>query len=198
MRIAQSARIIGTQTIGRDLFSDNNNYIRAGKPPNTHRIMSWYLYRRTFALSFFVLISLTVYAQDSSRVLLRSFLFSDEEKRVHEELLHTDKELAIETIRRKGLRTTTVDYSSYSVGEIPLQEGVSPSGARTYQIPIPTAGGYKFVPSLSLGYNSQGSDGWAGYGWDIQGMEFGPVYGLAGHSLRPVQLHIASLMVLIR
>ena len=49
-------------------------------------------------------------------------------------------------------------------------DGVGPTGARTYSIPIPTAAGLKFVPSVSLGYNSQTSAGWAGYGWDIQGI----------------------------
>ena len=59
---------------------------------------------------------------------------------------------------------------SYSVGEIPLSSGVSPSGARTYQIPIPTAPGIPFSPTVSLVYNSQGGDGAAGYGWDIAGV----------------------------
>ena len=60
--------------------------------------------------------------------------------------------------------------TTYSVGAIPLQEGVSPTGARTYNLPIPTAAGFKLVPIISLGYNSQASEGWAGYGWDIQGV----------------------------
>lgn len=57
-----------------------------------------------------------------------------------------------------------------SVGAIPLQEGVSPTGAKTYSLPIPTAAGFKLVPAVSLGYNSQAAEGWAGYGWDIQGV----------------------------
>lgn len=60
--------------------------------------------------------------------------------------------------------------TSYSVGAIPIEEGVSPSGARLYNLPIATAAGFKLVPSVSLAYNSQGSEGWAGYGWDIQGI----------------------------
>lgn len=58
----------------------------------------------------------------------------------------------------------------YSVGAIPLEQGVSPSGARTYSIPITTAPGFKLVPSVALAYNSQAAEGWAGYGWDIQGI----------------------------
>ncbi|MBQ7273162.1 MAG: VCBS repeat-containing protein [Bacteroidales bacterium] len=60
--------------------------------------------------------------------------------------------------------------TTYSVGSIPLQEGVSPTGARTYNLPIPTAAGFKLVPNISLAYNSQSAEGWAGYGWDIQGI----------------------------
>ena len=60
--------------------------------------------------------------------------------------------------------------TTYSVGAIPLQEGVSPTGARTYSLSIPTAAGFKLVPNVSLAYNSQASEGWAGYGWDIQGI----------------------------
>lgn len=69
--------------------------------------------------------------------------------------------------KRPKLRATN---TTYSVGAIPLQEGVSPTGARTYNLPIPTAAGFKLVPNISLGYNSQASEGWAGYGWDIQGI----------------------------
>lgn len=60
--------------------------------------------------------------------------------------------------------------TTYSVGAIPLQEGVSPTGARTYNLPISTAAGFKLVPNISLAYNSQAAEGWAGYGWDIQGI----------------------------
>ena len=62
------------------------------------------------------------------------------------------------------------DYYDRSVGEIPLNNGVSSSGARTYNIPVPTAAGFKFVPEVTLSYSSQASEGWVGYGWDIQGV----------------------------
>ena len=65
-----------------------------------------------------------------------------------------------------SLRSST----SYSVGEIPLQYGVSGSGARTYSIPIFTAPDIKYAPSLSLVYNSQGGYGYGGYGWDLAGL----------------------------
>ena len=59
---------------------------------------------------------------------------------------------------------------SYSVGSIPVTPGVTPSGGRTYSIPIPTAPGYNLVPEISLVYNSQGGRGIAGEGWDIAGL----------------------------
>ncbi len=60
--------------------------------------------------------------------------------------------------------------SNAYVGCIPLQEGVSPSGARTYTIPITVAPDAKFPPGITLSYNSQAGDGLAGYGWDIAGI----------------------------
>lgn len=69
-----------------------------------------------------------------------------------------------------GKQITNRTSSDYSVGAIELQDGISPSGARTYSIPIPTAAGFNLVPTVSLGYNSQAAEGWAGYGWDIQGI----------------------------
>ena len=63
-----------------------------------------------------------------------------------------------------------VSSNDYAVGAIPLQEGVSPSGARTYSIPITTATDAKFAPQVSLSYNSQAREGLAGYGWDISGI----------------------------
>ncbi|MBP5373546.1 MAG: hypothetical protein J6Y31_01355 [Bacteroidales bacterium] len=58
----------------------------------------------------------------------------------------------------------------YAVGGIPIQEGVSPTGARTYTIPIPASGSSKMAPSIALQYNSQGGEGAEGYGWSIGGL----------------------------
>ena len=68
--------------------------------------------------------------------------------------------------RRRGVR----DVTTYDVGEIPLAYGLSPSGARTYSVPILTAPDLKYAPSLSLVYNSQRGHGYGGYGWDIDGV----------------------------
>lgn len=64
----------------------------------------------------------------------------------------------------------TVPSGDYAVGGIPLQEGVSPSGARTYSIPITTAPDAKLSPQLSISYNSQAGESLAGYGWDLSGI----------------------------
>lgn len=60
--------------------------------------------------------------------------------------------------------------NDFDVGAIPLQYGVSPTGARTYSIPIATAPDIKYAPSLALVYNSQGGYGYGGYGWDLAGL----------------------------
>ena len=59
---------------------------------------------------------------------------------------------------------------SCDVGQITMNSSVSPSGGRIYSIPLVTAAGYNFTPQLSLTYNSQGGDGTAGYGWNINGL----------------------------
>ena len=60
--------------------------------------------------------------------------------------------------------------SDYSVGGIPLEYGVSGSGARTYSVPISTAPDIRYAPTVALVYNSQGGYGYGGYGWDITGL----------------------------
>ena len=56
------------------------------------------------------------------------------------------------------------------VGKIPIQEGTTPTGARTYSIPIAVASAINLAPQISLLYNSQSGDGAAGYGWNIGGL----------------------------
>lgn len=62
------------------------------------------------------------------------------------------------------------DLSAYSVGSIPIQKSVSPTGARLYSIPISAVPGCKLSPSLSLVYNSQSGYNVAGYGWGLSGI----------------------------
>lgn len=62
--------------------------------------------------------------------------------------------------------------TSNAVGQIDIQPGISPSGAKTYTIPIH---GYKlesaFCPDISLTYNSQGGGSYCGKGWSIGGLQ---------------------------
>ncbi len=66
-------------------------------------------------------------------------------------------------------RVQSVDQSK-SVGKIPFSEGITPSGGRTYSIPIPQASGISLSPQIALSYNSQTGNGVAGYGWNISGL----------------------------
>ena len=100
----------------------------------------------------------------------RSLVFSEEEKNQHFDTFRASQE-AIVSVRKSPRRASVqADFSDYAVGEIPMEAGVSPTGARTSQIPIVTAAGFKLTPSIALGYNSQAGEGWVGYGWDIQGL----------------------------
>ena len=98
-------------------------------------------------------------------------LSEDEKQWLNEEFFKQQRaeEMAWWEDYSKSGGTRSIDTDS-SVGAIPLQSGISPSGARTYSLPIPTAAGFELVPIISLGYNSQAAEGWAGYGWDIQGL----------------------------
>ena len=70
-------------------------------------------------------------------------------------------------------------FSSF-VGKIDITEAVSPTGARTYDIPIMTAAGCRLTPNVSLSYNSQAGNGVAGYGWNITG---GSAISVVGKSI---------------
>ena len=62
--------------------------------------------------------------------------------------------------------------TSKAVGQIDIMSGVSPSGAKTYNVPIK---GYKFdgvfCPDISLTYNSQAGSSGYGKGWSVGGLQ---------------------------
>lgn len=64
-----------------------------------------------------------------------------------------------------------VPYISDEVGQIDIVSGVTPTGAKTYTIPITAYPGVNgFGPNLSLEYNSQRGNSVAGTGWAISGL----------------------------
>lgn len=64
----------------------------------------------------------------------------------------------------------TVDRSK-EVGEIKIVSGFTPSGARTYEVPIEVYPGInKLTPQISLAYNSQQGSTVAGQGWSLSGL----------------------------
>ena len=66
--------------------------------------------------------------------------------------------------------TASVDKSR-EVGEISINSGVSPSGAKTYEIPITVYTGMNdFTPNISLVYNSQQGNSILGMGWSVSGI----------------------------
>ena len=58
-----------------------------------------------------------------------------------------------------------------AVGEIPIQLGVSPTGAVTYSVPIEIYPGvHGMQPQLAIAYNSMAGNGLLGMGWNISGL----------------------------
>lgn len=56
-------------------------------------------------------------------------------------------------------------------GQIPIEGNVTPTGARTYTVPIELPAGMAgFTPQLSLVYNSMSGQGLVGMGWTIAGL----------------------------
>jgi hypothetical protein len=65
----------------------------------------------------------------------------------------------------------TIDPSK-SVGQIPFEENVTPTGGKTVTVPILTATVASAAPQaqVALSYNSQMGNSMAGYGWNIAGL----------------------------
>ncbi len=65
--------------------------------------------------------------------------------------------------------TSSLDFGK-DIGKIPFTEGMTPSGGKTYSIPITTAPVSSSAPQISIAYNSQSGNGVAGYGWNLAGI----------------------------
>lgn len=87
--------------------------------------------------------------------------------------LNTSSEFSTMSMPEMQSMATTTEPTGFST-EVGITEGqlsVSLSGAATYNVPIMVPTGINgIVPQISLTYNSQGSNGLAGYGWNIGGI----------------------------
>lgn len=76
---------------------------------------------------------------------------------------------------KRSISAPVTGYSvdrTKAVGEIPIKSGVSPTGARTYEVPINVPEGLNgFTPKLSIAYNSQQGNSSLGMGWGIGGLD---------------------------
>ncbi|WP_314956775.1 RHS repeat-associated core domain-containing protein [Hoylesella loescheii] len=79
---------------------------------------------------------------------------------------------ALQSVAEKG---------NHYVGKIPFTEGVTPTGGKTYAVPIVTAPCKGQVPQVAIAYNSQGGNGTAGYGWNVTGASAINVVGKTIH-----------------
>ena len=129
---------------------------------------------RLKSLLLYSLLLLSLVCQANSPGPTRRELLQRRDSIMRSRLTAIQKEISRETGSGAGPSRLPAWSSreGYDVGQIPYEEGVSPSGARTYTIPITTAQNVKLAPSLSLVYNSQSGPGYAGYGWDIGGLSF--------------------------
>ena len=104
--------------------------------------------------------------QDSKKPI--SLITTDAEKEAMMASMISEAKARAESVIRSG-SLSLPDTNSF-VGGIPVEEGISASGARTYTVPIMTAPDARLAPSISLVYNGQATEGLAGYGWDVSGI----------------------------
>lgn len=74
-----------------------------------------------------------------------------------------------EPLKKRAMAIQNARVTNH-VGQIPYEEGISQSGARTYIVPVATGSSLPQTPSVSLQYSSQSGNGVAGYGWSIGGL----------------------------
>lgn len=80
----------------------------------------------------------------------------------------------------------------YSVGQISMQESVSPTGARMITIPIEGVPVRGIEPGIALVYSSQSDMGQAGFGWHLSGLSSITIGGKNRHydgGVTPPDLH---------
>ena len=68
------------------------------------------------------------------------------------------------------LTSYSIDVTQ-NVGDIPIQSSTTPSGAKTYTVPIEVYPGMRGMqPELSLTYNNQAGNSFVGMGWSLSGI----------------------------
>lgn len=101
-------------------------------------------------------------------------LMSDTTLNLKDKSIFAESDTTIKKLKLAQAQTNAVNRmisSGYAVGEIPIQSGVSPMGARTYTVPIETYPGIGgMTPQIALSYNSLQGNGVVGTGWSISGL----------------------------
>lgn len=78
-------------------------------------------------------------------------------------------DVAADALPESSVAVRALDNSK-SVGAIPFNEGITPSGGKTITVPIFTAAVSGSAPQVALTYNSQAGNSVAGYGWSVSGI----------------------------
>lgn len=95
---------------------------------------------------------------------------SDMKLNVNIDLVNSENSININLSSDSISRISDDIDQNKAVGAIMYTEGETPTGGKTYSVPIMTASVDGEAPSISLYYNSQQGNGLAGIGWDIGGI----------------------------
>ena len=136
------------QANAKEVFDENTDSINADKP-SEEDILADSLYRVFFPKA-------TEYGPDTS------FIPTTIEP--------TRSVLPEHVLNTSVPDTGPMDWSSIA-GVIPIEGSVTPTGARTYSVPLEVPQGIAgFTPQLALVYNSMAGQGIVGMGWNVSGL----------------------------
>ncbi len=113
----------------------------------------------------------TIHSQEGTTIF-------EEDSVPYEKVEITDRKQSIISLSGSGIKDNTgtksisnAKSSGSGIGETPGNLSVSLTGGLNYDIPIAVPPGIDgIVPEIALSYNSQGGNGIAGYGWNIDGI----------------------------
>lgn len=120
-----------------------------------------------------LLIGFSAFAQKTPENLIRGTQSS--ENITSEPIYSNDRKITIQDRSNSGekpsVKTSAAAEAASEVGTTPADFSVSLSGGATYNIPIATPPGIRDIsPDIGLNFNSQASNGLAGWGWGLSGM----------------------------